>query len=145
MSSILLIGATILLGGLIALFLSKFLYFFYWRPRALGLPARPAPPAMAPLSGPAPVLLGASTPQTVLAGGNFTARFVAYVKDIEERIEIILERLSPKSGSHLGIKRCQWRIGTKVRVILYGDHLTVTPAVDEFIWEGDYQEGARDI
>lgn len=131
MSNTLLIGAAILLGGLIALFLllSKSIYFY--------LPP-PPPPALALPPRPAPVLLGASAPQAVLAGGNFTARFVAYVKDVEERIEIILDRLSPKSESHLGIKHCRWRIGTKVRVILYGDHLTVAPAVDEFTWAGDY-------
>jgi hypothetical protein len=86
---------------------------------------------------PPPVLLGASTPRAARPGDEFTARFVAYVPDAEAEVQRMLERLSPRSESHLGVQRCRWAAGTRVTVKLSGNHLQVDPPEDEFVWEGD--------
>ena len=84
-----------------------------------------------------PVLLGASAPQAVEKGREFTARFVAYIASLESEVEKKLKRLSPSSTSQLGVKKCNWQKGTKVKVKLYGSNISVSPAEDNFIWEGD--------
>lgn len=85
---------------------------------------------------PEPVLLGASVPQEVKPGEEFTARFVACIEKLEQEIEAKLSKMSPRSQSHLGIKHCRWRVGTKVRVRLYGEHIEVRSPEEEFVWQG---------
>jgi len=89
-----------------------------------------------PEAEPEPVFLGASAPQEVKPGDEFTARFVAYVEKLERKIEAKLSRMSPRSQSHLGLKYCRWRVGTRVKVKLYGDQLTVGSPEEEFSWQG---------
>jgi hypothetical protein len=84
-----------------------------------------------------PVLLGASAPYAVRPGDEFTARFVAYVAQLEQQVESQLRRLAPHSESHLGIKSCRWQLGTRVKVKLYGNNFHVASAEEEFIWEGN--------
>jgi hypothetical protein len=95
-----------------------------------------APPSEAEPE-PQPVLLGASAPRAARPGDEFTARFVAYAPEMEAEVQRLLERLSPRSESHLGVQRCRWAAGTRVTVKLSGTHLHVDPPEDEFVWEGD--------
>jgi hypothetical protein len=90
-----------------------------------------------PLREPEPVLLGASAPQAIAPGSEFTARFAAYVKAVEQEVETRLQELSPRAKTHLGIKSCLWQEGTIVRVSLSGEHVLITPSEEEFIWQGD--------
>jgi hypothetical protein len=83
-----------------------------------------------------PVLLGASAPQGIKKGTEFTARFVAYVSSLEQEVETILHKMSPRSISHLDVKRCRWQLGTKIKVRLYGNFLSVNPSEEVFVWEG---------
>ena len=92
-------------------------------PKYAPQPALPKPAAQPTL--PKPVALGASAPQVIKPGDEFTARFVAYTEDIEDHVEHILLKLSPRSEVHLGVKYCKWQVGTNVKVRLTGEHLTV--------------------
>jgi hypothetical protein len=85
---------------------------------------------------PTPVALGASAPQVIKPGHEFTARFVAYIQDIEDEVERMLLKMSPRSEVHLGVKRCRWRVGTSVKVRLAGEHLTVRAEEGQFTWDG---------
>ena len=82
------------------------------------------------------VLLAASSPGTVKKGQEFTARFVAYIKCLEQEIESTLEKMSPHSSFHKGLNKYQWENGTKIKVVLSGKHLKVAPVEDFFTWEG---------
>ena len=82
------------------------------------------------------VLLAASSPGFVKKGDEFTARFVAYIKRFEKEIESTLEKMSPHSNFHKGLIKYKWENGTKIKVVLYGKHLKVTPVEDYFTWEG---------
>jgi hypothetical protein len=84
------------------------------------------------------VSLGASAPSTVRRGDSFTARFVTYTKSFELDVKALLESMSPRSKSHLGVKYCRWQIGTEVQVTLNGDGLSAHPPTETFTWEGDY-------
>ena len=86
-----------------------------------------------------PVELGASVPRQVSPGSKFTARFVAYNTQLEKEVEKILRILSSDSKFPLGVKRCRWKKGTKVKVKFSGDFLKVDQAEKEFIWEGKYE------
>src|SRR5262249_32536276 len=83
------------------------------------------------------VLLGASAPRHARPGQRFVARFVAYAKGLETHVKEQLERLSPRADSHLGLRRCCWRPGTLVKVILHGDCLQVSSPEEEFTWLGE--------
>jgi hypothetical protein len=85
-----------------------------------------------------PVMLGASAPQTAKSGGEFTARFVAYNKGLEKKVQSILKSLSPTSSVNMGVKKCNWQTGTKVKVVLSGKCLVCRNAEQEFVWEGGY-------
>ncbi len=85
---------------------------------------------------PEPVFLGASAPQEVRPGDQFTARFVAYIEELEREIKIKLSKLSSRSQSHLGLKYCRWKRNTKVKVKLYGEHFIVSSQEEEFVWQG---------
>lgn len=82
------------------------------------------------------VLLGASAPQAVKPGQEFTARFAAYVKELEPEIKGKMEKLSPSSQVHLGLKECLWQTGTRVTVRVSGTGLQVDPPEDGFEWNG---------
>jgi hypothetical protein len=82
-----------------------------------------------------PVLLCTSAPQTVKAGDEFTARLVAYIQALENTVREELQQLSPRATSHMGLKTCQWRRGTKVKVRLTGRSLIIQPAEQEFVWD----------
>jgi hypothetical protein len=84
----------------------------------------------------APVLLGVSAPRAVKPGGEFTARFAAYVKGIEEEVRAILKKLSPRSEAVLGIEECRWQPGTEVTVRLASRNLAIDPPEQSFVWEG---------
>jgi hypothetical protein len=86
-----------------------------------------------------PVELGASVPRQVSPGSKFTARFVAYNKQLEKEVEKILRNLSSRSKFPLGVKRCRWKTGIKVKVKFSGDFLKVDKAEKEFLWEGKYE------
>lgn len=88
------------------------------------------------MTKPDPVCLAASAPQSVRPGDHFTARFVAYVEELEQEIEARLVKLSPRSAHHLRVKSCRWKAGTRVKVRLYGNQMIVGEAEQDFIWEG---------
>ena len=83
-----------------------------------------------------PVWLGASAPQAVKPGDEFTARFVAYEKRLEQEVHRLLKELSPKVEPVLGVQECRWRKGTRVTVKLSGRGLSIDPAVQELVWNG---------
>lgn len=83
-----------------------------------------------------PVWLGASAPKAVKPGDEFTARFVAYEKQLEQQVRRLLKELSPKVEPVLGVKECRWQHGTHVIVKLSGHGLSIEPAVQEFVWNG---------
>jgi hypothetical protein len=108
-------------------------------PRSEGMPpAVAAPAAGSGIAEPAPepVLLGASAPQAVRPGAEFTARFVAYTKAFEAETSELLHRLSPHSTPQLGLQTCRWQLGTTVEVALSARGLNVAPARQQFTWEG---------
>ncbi|MEO9005135.1 MAG: toll/interleukin-1 receptor domain-containing protein, partial [Ginsengibacter sp.] len=82
------------------------------------------------------VLLAASSPGFVKKGDEFTARFVAYIKSLEKEIESTLQKMSPHSNFHKGPNKYKWENGTKIKVVLHGKYLKVTPTEDYFTWEG---------
>jgi hypothetical protein len=82
------------------------------------------------------VLLGASAPAALRPGDECTIRFAAYLEKEEAEMEQILHHLSPRSSSHLGIKRCRWQPGTHVTVHLYGRWLEVEDSLQSFVWDG---------
>lgn len=85
---------------------------------------------------PASVFLGASAPRHARPGDEFTARFVAYVKDLEEEVSKLLKELSPRSRTSLQLHIARWKVGTQVKVRLSGRNLNISPAEQEFFWEG---------
>lgn len=87
---------------------------------------------------PQEVRLGASAPSAVRPGDEFTARFIAYIEEAEEKIKTKLRRLSPLATSHLDIKRCRWRPNTEVKVILSGRGLEVEEAMQSFLWQAPH-------
>jgi hypothetical protein len=95
---------------------------------ALQLLARVAPPAE-------PVLLGTSCPSNVRPGDEFTARFVACVERLEAQVSARLERMDAGAVTAIRFRRCQWQLGTKVRVRCSSNQLSVSPAEQELIWD----------
>ena len=102
-------------------------------------PVGSAPPdALAPAGpAPGPVKLGASAPRAVRPGDEFTARFVAYAGAREAAVADMLNRLSPRHTSHLGLKTCQWRAGERFSVRLAGKGLEIDPEEESFVWDGE--------
>lgn len=83
-----------------------------------------------------PVLLGTSAPSEASAGDEFTARFVACVERLERELLARLEHVAPEATTaNLGFRRCQWQLGTRVRVRLTSHHLHVSPDEQEFVWD----------
>lgn len=83
-----------------------------------------------------PVMLGASAPRAVKPGDEFTARFVAYEKQLEAEVRDLLKKLSPRAEPVLGVQECRWQHNTRVTVKLSGRGLTIDPAEQAFIWKG---------
>lgn len=106
------------------------------------LPEREAGPS--PAAVPAErVLLGVSAPVRTTPGSTFTARFVAYAKDVEARVQRHLRELDREvdGGSHavLGLtpdREGHWRIGTPVTVRVSGAHIRAEPSTRTFEWNG---------
>lgn len=100
--------------------------------------AEPAPSGSEPPAEPEsePVWLGASAPKAVKPGDEFTARFVAYEKQLEEVVRQLLKQLSPKVEPVLGVQECRWKRGTQVTVKLSGRGLSIDPVEQPFIWNG---------
>jgi hypothetical protein len=87
------------------------------------------------------VLLGVSAPRRVEAGAVVSARFVAYVEALEERVRQQLKELGgDEAQSALGIspdRAARWKPGTPVTVRLdAGPHIGVRPAEASFEWNG---------
>jgi len=108
----------------------------------------PAPQPQAPIEIAAPagsvekldrVSLGVSTPSVVSPGQEFTARFVAYIRGLEDEVRQKLAGLSPGNQSLLGVTLCRWARSTKVAVHVEGRYLTVVPPVSAFTWNGEFQ------
>lgn len=68
---------------------------------------------------------------------EFTARFVAYLREEEREVEQMLKKLSKRSTSHLGLRTCRWRQGVRVTVRLTGRAITVAKREQWFVWEGN--------
>lgn len=85
-----------------------------------------------------PVYLGASALESVAPGAEFTARFVAYIKSLEQAVQIQLRDMSPRATTHLGVQQCRWEKGTNVKVKLYGNYFSAEPSEQEFSWNGEY-------
>jgi hypothetical protein len=83
-----------------------------------------------------PVQLGASAPKQAKPGSEFTARFVAYEKALEQETRDLLTKLAPSAEAVLGIQECRWKAGTVVTVRLSGRGLTVDPPEQSFTWNG---------
>ena len=83
-----------------------------------------------------PVQLGASAPRQAKPGSEFTARFVAYEKKLEQETRDLLTKLSPSAETILGIQECHWKVGTGVTVRLSGGGMTIDPPEQSFIWNG---------
>ncbi|HEX8146163.1 MAG TPA: toll/interleukin-1 receptor domain-containing protein [Pyrinomonadaceae bacterium] len=83
------------------------------------------------------VLLGASAPEAVKPGDEFTARFSAYIKALEDSVKLQFERLGPGARSITGVSAAGWQRGTRVKVVLGGNHLLVSPTAQEFVWEAE--------
>ncbi|MDP2783183.1 MAG: toll/interleukin-1 receptor domain-containing protein [Sulfurimicrobium sp.] len=100
--------------------------------------AEPGPSGSEPPAEPEsePIWLGASAPKAVKPGDEFTARFVAYEKQLEEEVRQLLKQLSPKVEPVLGVRECRWQHGTQVTVKLSGRGLTIDPAEQPFVWNG---------
>ncbi len=104
-------------------------------------PPSPAPTGAAPEPAPEPVLLGVSAPHRVEPGGVFSARFVAYVEALEERVRQQLKELGgDEAQSALGIapdRAARWKVGTPVTVRLEaGPYISVRPPEASFEWSG---------
>jgi hypothetical protein len=84
-----------------------------------------------------PVQLGASAPRQVKPGSEFTARFVAYVRALEQEVRNLLTKLAPSAETVLGIQECRWKRDTLVTVKLTGRSLTSDPAEQTFTWQGN--------
>jgi hypothetical protein len=85
---------------------------------------------------PEPVFLGASAPRAVKPGDEFTARFVAYEKQLEEKIRDLLKKLSPRAEPILGVHECRWLHNTSVTVKFSARGLIIDPAEQTFVWNG---------
>jgi hypothetical protein len=90
---------------------------------------------------PEPVLLGVSAPRRVAPGSAFSARFVAYVEALEERVRQQLKELGGDDAqSALGIspdRAARWKPGTPVTVrVDAGPHIRVRPTEVSFEWNG---------
>ncbi|MCJ7618452.1 MAG: toll/interleukin-1 receptor domain-containing protein, partial [Desulfobacterales bacterium] len=85
-----------------------------------------------------PVLLGVSAPRAVKPGKIFIARFVAYIKSLEEKVKQELSELSrQRSESYMGVGSCRWMLNTHVTVKLSGRYLKVNPSENDFMWNGE--------
>lgn len=87
-----------------------------------------------------PVRLGVSVPPSVAVGSTFVMNFVAYLPELEELIESQLKNRNPQAIPHLDYHRVVWDLGTKVCVIVYGDHFVVEPKKDVFEWNGEKEQ-----
>ena len=94
---------------------------------------------------PQPVRLGASAPGQVKPGAEFTARFVAYEKALEQEVRDLLTKLAPSAETVLGIQECRWKLDTQVTVKLSGRGLTVDPSEQTFTWQGGRSLLAFDV
>ncbi|RNC67190.1 MAG: toll/interleukin-1 receptor domain-containing protein, partial [Desulfuromonadales bacterium] len=83
-----------------------------------------------------PVQLGASAPRQAKPGSEFTTRFVAYEKALEQEVRDLLTKLAPTAETVLGIQECRWKRDTRVTVKLSGRGLAVDPPEQEFTWQG---------
>ncbi|MEI6827994.1 MAG: CHAT domain-containing protein [Desulfuromonadales bacterium] len=101
-------------------------------------PPPPAPATVLPESATElqPVQLGAAAPKQAKPGSEFTARFVAYEKALEQETRDLLTKLSPSAEAVLGIQECRWKTGTTVTVRLSGRGLTIGPSEQSFTWNG---------
>jgi hypothetical protein len=72
----------------------------------------------------------------VKPGAEFTARFVAYEKALEQEVRDLLTKLAPSAETVLGIEECRWKRDTQVTVKLAGRGLTVDPSELTFTWKG---------
>lgn len=85
------------------------------------------------------VFLGASAPDAVNPGVEFTARFFAYIDSAREETVSKIEKMSPLSQINTDIKTCFWKKGLKVTVVLSGEGISVDEPVQDFVW-GGYSE-----
>ena len=81
-----------------------------------------------------PVMLGASAPKRVRPGDEFSARFAAYHPGIARIARRALKQ--GRSSIHTDLAEAAWRIGARVLVRLTGEHLSIIPASQEFVWDG---------
>ena len=82
------------------------------------------------------VHLGAAAQEAAKPGDRFVAAFAAYLEEQEEKAREDLARRSPLSVPQLGMKACRWRLGTPVTIMPEGEHLSVDPKFEEFVWVG---------
>jgi len=89
------------------------------------------------------VLLGVSAPRRAAPASTFTARFVAYVEELEAVVQRQLRELNRdvEGGPHtvLGLtpdREAQWRIGAPVTVRVSGAHLRAESSTRTFEWNG---------
>jgi len=103
----------------------------------------------APQPQPEPVQLAASAPREAAAGDAFTASLAAYVPSAREAAldqlrslgqdgDRVIKDLPPSGDAH-------WRVGAPVSVRMAGAGLTVTPAEQDFSWNGRLNTVAFDV
>ena len=74
------------------------------------------------------VNLGASAPEVVAPGEEFTCIFAAYTEELKSAVGRELEGLDRRARSRLGLQRSRWAAGTEVTVQLAAGELTVRHA-----------------
>jgi hypothetical protein len=89
-----------------------------------------------PAAKPEPVRLGASAPSQVVAGSEFSVRFVAYPPGDELEVTRLLSELSARSEHRLNVHECRWQRGTVVTVRVSARQVEITPAEQTFSWDG---------
>ncbi len=82
------------------------------------------------------VALGASRPDSVSPGDEFTVSFAAYLPALELEVESQLSNLSAHANSVLDIKRCQWLKGAEFEVELRANGLDIDEPRQQFTWNG---------
>jgi hypothetical protein len=85
-----------------------------------------------------PVLLGVSAPSAVKRAESFTARFAAYVKEVELAVKERLVAMADveSASGFTPHDAANWKVGTRIQVRVTGDHVSAEPVEVEFEWNG---------
>lgn len=85
------------------------------------------------------VRLGLTVPTSISPGGEFVARFAAYVPRFRELVSQNLKLEARKAIQILDFLKCQWQVGTAVTVTLRSNQCHVAEPQKTFIWNGEWE------